>query len=749
MAWRKAAQHFGSPASKRLAILSSTAFVLVSGLALYLVYQNSRAMVARISDDFNEQQLILARQAASQIDARLRGIALDLGGLQKYLRSEQAAPPVASPQRAVRRAASERGARAAQPSTSSPVVADEGNLPFLAEEALGRSGPAGMRALALVDSAGRPLRTWGASPSSTTLAGMGAACVSPAAPAMRLGPLSSRVVEGRSSLESVLCAPVQGGAILALVDVTQLVGGVTAGIRSGRTGYAWVIDDKGTFLAHADPEFVARNAFAARHERRPYISFSAINTIMKDRMLRGEEGSGSYVSGWHRGVQGEIAKLIAYSPVRSAVVPSGAVWSVAVVAPTAEVGEAVHHIYVRQLFTQGAVLAALVVFAGTAALYQRRLSKALQAHVYRQEEYISSMLQSSMDAIIFVDNENRVQAWNKGAEHIFGFTAEEMVGSSFHPLVPPELDADKELARIQQEVNEKGYMRHYVATRLTKGGHRITIDLSRTLVRDDQGRPLGSVAIIRDITEQVELNQRIYGTEKLASIGTLAAGVAHEINNPLAIILGFADLLLERLPPGSREYEDVKLIEHNANHARKVVQDILGFARVTEGLGDTVDLDASVETVLTISSSTLATRKVRVVRELAGGLPRVRGDPRELQQVVLNLISNAMAAMEPDGGTLTVRTWQDAAGVHFSVEDTGVGIPEQVRPRIFDPFFTTKRFGEGTGLGLSLCYGIVKKYGGKIAFRSVAREESGERPSGTTFTVTMPVAGAEAQGAVA
>ncbi len=714
MAWRKIAQRFGSPASKRLAILSSTAFVLATGLALTLVYQSARVMVARVSDDFNEQQLILARQAAAQIDARLRGIALDLEGVQKYL-----------------------------------GVAGEAHLPFLAVGALERSGPAGMRALALVDSAGRPRRTWGAAEPSPALGSLGAYCVSAVASATRLGPLTSRVVKGKTVVESVLCAPVQGGAILALIDVSQLVGGVTEGIRSGRTGYAWVIDDKGTFLAHADPEFVTRNAFAARHERRPYISFSAINTIMKDRMLRGEEGTGSYVSGWHRGVQGEIAKLIAYSPVRSAVVPAGAVWSVAVVAPTAEVGEAVHHIYVRQLWTQAAVLATLLVFAATASLYQRRLSKALRAHVYRQEEYISSMLQSSMDAIIFIDNENRVQAWNKGAEHIFGFTAEEMVGKTFHQLVPPELDADKELSRIQREVNEKGYMRHYVATRRTKDGRRITIDLSRTLVRESHGNPIGSVAIMRDITEQVELSQRIYSTEKLASIGTLAAGVAHEINNPLAVILGFADLLLERLPPGSREHEDVKLIEHNANHARKVVQDILGFARVSEGLADTVDVVAAIDTVLTVSNSTLSTRKISVVKKLSEWLPRVRGDPRELQQVVLNLISNGIAAMEPGGGTLTIRAWQDEAGVHFSVADTGVGIPERIKTRIFDPFFTTKKFGEGTGLGLSLCYGIVKKYGGRISFQSVSQEEGGERPSGTTFTVTMPVASAEAEGAVA
>ncbi len=713
-AWRSMLQRLAAMASRRMVFWTSAAFAVATGLALYLVYQSARVMRARISDDFNEQQLILARQASTQIDARLRGMALELRGVQQYLQ-----------------------------------VAGESHLPFVAEAALERGGQAGMRALALVDASGRATRSWGPADAIPVLAGSAKRCVETGVPAGRLAPLATRVVEGHPLVESVLCSPLPGGAVAALVDVSGLVGGVTRGIRSGRTGYAWVIDDHGIFLAHADRDFVGRDAFAARHERRSYISFSAINSIMKDRMLRGEEGTGTYVSGWHRGVQGEIVKLIAFTPVHSEAVPWGAVWSVAVVAPTEEVAEAVHHIYVRQLLTLGAVLAALVVFAATASIYQRRLSRALRAHVDRQEEYMSSLLRSTMDAVIFVGNDNRVAAWNKGAEHIFGWTAPEMVGQTFHQLVPPELDADAELARIQQEVQEKGYMRNYVAVRRTKDGRRITIDLSRTLVRDRQGENLGSVVIIKDITEKIELDQRIYSTEKLASIGTLAAGVAHEINNPLAVILGFADLLLERLPPGSREHEDVKLIEFNANHARKVVQDMLGFARVTEGLEDTADLLGAIDTVLTITASTLATRKIEVTRELPERLARVRGDPRELQQVILNLISNAVAAM-PGGGRLTVSAWEDQGGVHFRILDTGVGIPERIKPRIFDPFFTTKKLGEGTGLGLSLCYGIVNKYGGKIAFTSVAREESGGgEPSGTAFTVTMPVARSEAEGAVA
>jgi PAS domain S-box-containing protein len=700
-------------ASKRMAVSSSTAFVLATGLALFLVYQSAHVMHERISSDFNEQQLILARQAAAQIDARLRGITLDLEGMQEYLR-----------------------------------LAGDAHLPFLVEQARRRNGAAGMRAVVLVDEAGRITRWWGAA-DPRPLASAAARCRSQAQAPGRLGPLTLRTAGDGTAVESVLCSPVRGGALVTFVDVALLVGGVTEGIRSGRTGYAWAIDHEGIFLAHADGDFVGRDAFAARHERLPYISFSSIDSIMKDRMLRGEEGTGSYVSGWHRGAQGEIAKLIAYSPVRSAAVPPGAVWSVAVVAPTAEVAEAVRHIYERQLWTQGAVLATLVVFAVTATLYQRRLSLALRARVDHQQEYISSLLQSSMDAIIFIDDGNRVQAWNKGAERIFGYTADEMLGRPFNLLIPLGAGGEEDLDRGQQLVHEKGYMRKYVARCQTKGGREITIDLSRTAVSGGRSGALGSIAVIKDITEKVELDQRIYSAEKLASIGTLAAGVAHELNNPLAIILGFADLLRERLPPGSREYEEVKLIEYNADHARKVVRDMLGFARVTEGLEDTVDLLAAIDTVLTLSASTFITRKISVSRQHPERLPRVRGDPRELQQVVLNLVSNSVAAMQPGGGTLTVRAWRDAAVVHFSIEDSGVGIPERIKARIFDPFFTTKKFGEGTGLGLSLSYGIVKKYGGKISFTSVARDEGGGRPSGTTFTVTMPVADGEAEGALA
>jgi two-component system NtrC family sensor kinase len=181
------------------------------------------------------------------------------------------------------------------------------------------------------------------------------------------------------------------------------------------------------------------------------------------------------------------------------------------------------------------------------------------------------------------------------------------------------------------------------------------------------------------------------------------------------------------------------VIEQNARNASKVVQNLLGFARISEGLEDTVDVGRAVDTVLKIVQNTLMTKKITLVSDIPGDLPRVRGDTREFQQVVFNLINNAVAAMEATGGLLTVQVRADMDWVHLEVIDTGTGIPDRIKPQIFDPFFTTKKVGEGTGLGLSLCYGIVKKYGGAISFSSSSAEDDPQKPTGTRFSVSMPV----------
>ena len=692
--------------------VTAVVLILILGAALYNVSEESGYMREQLREDFNQQQLILARQAALRIDEELKDISAEVYRLNQAL--EEAAPSTALH---------------AYMRTTLAYTHDKG----LKE--IGRISAKG-EVLESVRITDVPLLEHPKIP---------AGCLADESATIVLGPLHVRNEKsGNTVVVGLVCSPMRGKSfegqtLYGVVDVTHLLRTATEGIRSGRTGYAWVLDEQGSFLYHPDRDFVGKNAFTARVEREPYISFNEINRIMKERMLTGEEGSGNYVSGWHRGVEGEMAKLIAYSPVRTPVLPSGRLWSVAVSAPTSEVAATVDKMRSRHLATEIAIIAVMFGFALLVVVYQRRSTRSLKRQVSVQEEFISSVVQNSVDAIVFIDNDNQVKMWNKGAEMIFGYTAEEMLGSRFRRLIPPDIDAEEELGRIENEVREKGVLRNDQVQRITKSGKRITVNISRTMLYNKEGEPLGSTAIIKDVTEKVEMDKHIYNTEKLASIGILAAGVAHEINNPLAVILGFADLLKEKFEEGSSEREDLQLIEGNANHAKKIVENLLGFARVTEGLEDHVDINRALTTVNNIVQNTLMTKKVEFVTDIDANLPPVVGDAREFQQVVFNLINNAVAAMDEEGGTLTMKAWVENSRVLVQVKDTGAGIPERIKGQIFDPFFTTKKVGQGTGLGLSLCYGIVQKYGGRIDFTSVSREDDTDAPSGTTFTVSMPL----------
>lgn len=656
---------------RHLIIISSLLFFIIMGTAFFLVYQNAGVMREQVNNDFNQQQLILARQIAFQINSILHDIQIEIENLKNFYRYKE-------------------------------LIKYE----YLIKSTFNRTKSKGLIEIGILTPNGKIIERYHNDDLQQliTPSKIIQNCSLNNSNQMLLGKLNLELNKSKNTIiTTMFCTPIYfennklKGILFAKLDVSKLIKEVTSNIRSGKTGYSWVIDQTGMFLFHPVKEFIGQNAFTARKKRKPYVSFSQINQIMKYRMLKGEEGTGIYISGWHRGIEGEITKLIAFTPVKSPLIPRKNIWGVAVEVP------------------------------------------------------------NSVDTIIFIDNNNLVRMWNKWAEMIFGYTAEEMIGKSFHRLIPPDINADEELKRIQKEVLEKGYIKNYQDPRMTKDNRRITIDLSRSLVYSNKGEIIGSIAIIKDVTEKTELEQKIYNTEKLASIGTLAAGVAHEINNPLSIIFGFIDLLSEKFQPNSPEYEDLKIIEENTNNAKKIVENLLGFARITEGLEDTVDIKHSIDTIINIVKNTLMTKKINLVTKIPERLPKIKGDTREFQQVIFNLINNSISAMnETGGGTLTLSACIENNWVHISVSDTGIGIPDKIKSQIFDPFFTTKKVGEGTGLGLSLCYGIVKKYGGKIDFTSISREDThkltgkislfdsslineNKIPYGTTFTVSMPV----------
>ncbi len=234
----------------------------------------------------------------------------------------------------------------------------------------------------------------------------------------------------------------------------------------------------------------------------------------------------------------------------------------------------------------------------------------------------------------------------------------------------------------------------------------------------------------------VNTQQALMQSEKLASMGQLAAGIAHEVNNPLGVVLMYAHLLLEACDDGSQTQEDIRLIVEQADRCKKIVAGLLHFARQNKVVREDTDIRDLVKQSLqtcTIPGNV----QVRTIHDNSNPIAEVDGD--QVIQVLTNLINNACVAM-PEGGRLTIKTGSTEQRVFFEVADTGVGIPEEHRAKIFEPFFTTKPIGKGTGLGLAVTYGIVKMHAGDIRVESNTDEDAG--PTGTTFTVKLPREGA-------
>jgi signal transduction histidine kinase len=258
-------------------------------------------------------------------------------------------------------------------------------------------------------------------------------------------------------------------------------------------------------------------------------------------------------------------------------------------------------------------------------------------------------------------------------------------------------------------------------------------------VKDEQGDIFAYEIISRNITARKAIEDRMINMEKLASIGTLAAGVAHEINNPMTVILGFTEHLLEQTESLPEVHETLQIIEDEGLRCKKIIENLLTFARAPERTETEADVNSIMEKTLAVVKNTLLTKKVRLETSLAPGLPLAQGDPQELRQVFINMINNARDAMA-GGGLLKVSTNLTPDGNRLAIEftDTGNGIPREAQAKIFDPFFTTKETGKGTGLGLSTSYGIISKFGGTIIFTSFPAEEYPDK-HGTTFTVYLPI----------
>ncbi len=273
------------------------------------------------------------------------------------------------------------------------------------------------------------------------------------------------------------------------------------------------------------------------------------------------------------------------------------------------------------------------------------------------------------------------------------------------------------------------------AQQVGKGEFDVTVESDTSDEIGELSRTFNQM--IRELGEREaklsQANAALVQSEKLAAFGQLGAGIAHEVKNPLAGILGYAQLTLRKLDEDSPFVKNLKIIETETRRCTEIISNLLKFARQESISAEPTDINAVVDAALQIVDHQLGVNKVKIHKQLGTGLPLCEGNANQLQQAIINFAINAQQAMGSDGGNLTIRTRAaDAGGLVIEVEDDGPGIPEHIREKIFEPFFTTKPAGQGTGLGLSVTYGIIKDHGGDIAIEDVAG-------GGTRFVVSLPV----------
>jgi len=352
----------------------------------------------------------------------------------------------------------------------------------------------------------------------------------------------------------------------------------------------------------------------------------------------------------------------------------------------------------------------------------------------RSEATSRAFLESASEGIVVVDAAGRILLVNAKTEEMFGYPRDELIGQAVEILVPPRHRdthvSQREAYMRSPRVRSMG--RGLDLAGVKKSGAEFPVEVSLSYVSTDEGTR--AIAFVTDISERLAYQRAARQSDKLAALGTLSAGVAHEINNPIGVITSRVEVMMLEAADGSLSPEMRKDLEVILRHARRVAtitQGLLSFARQSSGTQGPVELNRVVEEIVQLVQKDMGRSRVTVSTELGEGLPLITADANAVGQVLLNLLTNARRAM-PDGGSIAVETVLVDSGrsIRLAVRDSGPGIPPDILPKIFDPFFTTR--SDGTGLGLSISHGIMEDHRGTI-------DVSSEVGRGTVFTLTFPV----------
>jgi PAS domain S-box-containing protein len=363
-------------------------------------------------------------------------------------------------------------------------------------------------------------------------------------------------------------------------------------------------------------------------------------------------------------------------------------------------------------------------------LYRSEMQKADE--LARLKEFSENIVESVNVGIFAVDFEGRITTWNSALEEIFGISRDRALGQKIEAVLDVDL-----IETIHDATGEEGWSlgatRHiYKYNAATEDGRPLTLNLSLAPFEAASGVVTGTLIVIENVTERAQLEQQLLQSEKLSSIGLLAAGVAHEVNTPLAGISSYAQMLLQQTNDQDPRRRLLEKIHLQTVRASGIVNNLLNFSRTGDAQLAELDLNRVLDDTLQLLEPQLRGARFEIQRNYGRELPPAWGSAPRLQQVFMNLILNARDAM-PAGGKLTMNTRVVDSSLVVDFRDTGVGIAPENIARIYDPFFTTKEVGQGTGLGLALSYGIIQEHGGRIFVES----RQGE---GTHFTIKLPTA---------
>jgi two-component system NtrC family sensor kinase len=380
--------------------------------------------------------------------------------------------------------------------------------------------------------------------------------------------------------------------------------------------------------------------------------------------------------------------------------------------------------------------------ASEVARHRRRLESAVDERtreLRRTEAELSRIVSLSADGIVGLDPAGRVRLWNRGAEHLFGFTPKETRNRFLDDLILPDGPRGRrEQAYLQRILEKTGAVIGHQTLRRTKAGELVPVGITQTLLEDENGQPTGSSVIFRDSRMQEQIQEQMRRSERLSAMSVMAAGLAHELNNPVAVLDNRLELMQREAATsdnGDSLLKDLGVLREQVRRVGSITGDLLRFARDDTDEISPLQVNDVVLRVVRLLDRVVAAEGVALRYELEEDLPLASASATSVETILVNLVLNASQACAPEGSiTVVTRSRQRLKLVELEVRDDGPGVPDALRSRIFEPFFTTRADQGGTGLGLAVCRALMERNGGTIHLKG------GNGGRGAVFVLGLPSA---------